>query len=185
VRALFGTDGTKNAVHGADSCGSYKRESDFWFAGQDPSRRPMKTTAVFNNCTLCLIKPHILAEGLAGQVIDTILAAGFEISAMEVFNLTRPVVEEFYDVYKGVLPEYLPVIENLSSGPTLALEIRQSNAVSAFRDLCGPHDPEIAKHLRPDTIRAKFGQDRVKNAVHCTDMPEDGNLEVKYFFDIL
>lgn len=113
----------------------------------------MQTTAVLNNCTLCLIKPHILAEGLAGQVIDKILEAGFEISAMEMFSLTRPVVEEFYDVYKGVLPEYLPVVENLSSGPTLALEIRQSNAVNAFRDLCGPHDPEIAKHLRPDTIR--------------------------------
>ena len=54
-----------------------------------------------------------------------ILAAGFEISAMELFNLTRPVAEEFYDVYKGVLPEYLPIIESLSGGPILALEIRQ------------------------------------------------------------
>ena len=153
VRALYGTDGQKNAVHGADSPGSYKRESDFWFSGEEPLARPMQTTAVFNNCTLCLIKPHILSSGQAGQVIDMILAAGFEISAMEMFSLTRPVVEEFYDVYKGVLPEYLPLIENLSSGPTLALEVRQSNAVEAFRQLCGPHDPEIAKHLRPDTIR--------------------------------
>ena len=53
-----------------------------------------------------------------------ILSAGFEISALELFNLTRPVVEEFYDVYKGVLPEYLPVIEHLSNGPVIALEIR-------------------------------------------------------------
>lgn len=27
VRGLYGTDGTKNAVHGADSTGSFKRES--------------------------------------------------------------------------------------------------------------------------------------------------------------
>lgn len=114
-----------------------------------------------------------------------ILAEGFEISAMEMFYLTRPVIEEFYDVYKGVLPEYLPLIEHLSNGPTIALEIRQENAVEAFRKLAGPHDPEIAKHLRPNTIRAKFGHDRVKNAIHCTDMPEDGILEVKYFFEIL
>jgi len=33
--------------------------------------------------------------------------------------------------------------------------------------------------LRPNTIRAKFGIDRVKNAVHCTDLSEDGILEVK------
>lgn len=82
-----------------------------------------------------------------------ILAAGFEISAMELFNLTRPVVEEFYEVYKGVLPEYLPLIENLANGPVIALEVRQTNAVDSFRELCGPHDPEIARHLRPNTIR--------------------------------
>jgi len=145
----------------------------------------MKTTAIFNNSTLCLIKPHTIQEGVAGQIIDMILAEGFEISAMEMFYLTRPVIEEFYDVYKGVLPEYLPLIEHLSNGPCIAMEIRQENAVDAFRQLCGPHDPEIAKHLRPNTIRAKFGHDRVRNAVHCTDMAEDGCLEVKYFFDIL
>ena len=58
----------------------------------------MKTTAVLNNCSLCLIKPHILAEGQVGAVIDMILNAGFEISAMELFNLSRPVIEEFMDV---------------------------------------------------------------------------------------
>ena len=153
IRALYGCDGTKNAVHGADSPGSYKREVNYWFGGEDVVARPMKTTAVLDNCTLCLIKPHMLKEGRAGQVIDTILGAGFEISAMEMFNLSRPVCEEFLDVYKGVLPEYLPIIENLSSGPILALEVRQQNAVASFRELCGPHDPEIAKHLRPETIR--------------------------------
>ena len=114
-----------------------------------------------------------------------ILGNGFEISAMEMFNLSRPVIEEFYDVYKGVLPEYLPLIEHLTNGPCIVMEVRQENCVAAFRELCGPHDPEIAKHLRPNSIRAKFGEDRVKNAVHCTDMPEDGVLEVRYFFDML
>jgi nucleoside-diphosphate kinase len=41
IRALFGTDGTKNAVHGSDSQGSVKRETEFWFA----STKNMKTTA--------------------------------------------------------------------------------------------------------------------------------------------
>ncbi len=53
--------------------------------------------------------------------------------------------------------------------------------MNAFRGLCGPYDPEIAKTIRPNTIRAKFGVDRVKNAVHCTDLPEDGALEVIFF----
>ena len=45
-------------------------------------------------------------------------------------------------------------------------------------------DPEIAKSLRPNTIRAKFGHSKEINAVHCTDLPEDGQLEVEYFFSI-
>lgn len=179
LRAIFGTDGTKNAVHGSDSDQSSARERGFFFGGD------MKTTAVLNNCTLCIIKPHIVREGALGQVIDMILQAGFEISACEMFYLNRKTIEEFYSVYKGVLPEYLPVIEHLSNGPSVVLEVRQENAVSSFRSFVGPHDPEIAKHLKPDTLRAKFGHDKVKNAVHCTDMPEDGVLECEYFFNLL
>lgn len=43
---------------------------------------------------------------------------------MEMFNLSRAVVEEFYDVYRGVLPEYVPLIEHMSNGPIIALEVR-------------------------------------------------------------
>jgi nucleoside diphosphate kinase len=42
LRALFGTDGTKNAVHGSDSVGSVKKEAGFWFETQP---KQMKTTA--------------------------------------------------------------------------------------------------------------------------------------------
>ena len=62
LRALFGTDGTQNAVHGSDSTGSMKRETEFWFGG-DARTRQMKTTAQLNNCTLCIIKPHIIQSG--------------------------------------------------------------------------------------------------------------------------
>ena len=152
IRALFGTDGTQNAVHGSDSPISMKRETGYWFGG-DARTRAMKGTAQLNSCTLCLIKPHIVASGQAGQLIDMILSEGFEISAMEMFYLSRSTIEEFYDVYKAVLPEYVPLIDHFISGPTIALEVRQQNVVKTFREMVGPHDPEIARYLRPDTIR--------------------------------
>jgi nucleoside-diphosphate kinase len=65
------------------------------------------------------------------------------------FHLSREVITEFMDVYKGVLPEYLPLIEHLSNGPSVVLEIRQENVVQTFRDFAGPNDPEVAKHLKP------------------------------------
>lgn len=175
------TEQSPLGFHGSSDPKEAKADMDFWF-GQP---KKVTTTALMNNCALCIIKPHIIKEGNAGKVIDLILAQGFEISAMEIFYLDRPSVEEFWDVYKGVLAEYVPMIEHLSSGPIIAMEIRQENVVQAFRELVGPTDPEIAKHLRPNTIRAQFGHDRVKNAVHCTDMPEDGVLECEYFFKIL
>lgn len=65
------------------------------------------------------------------------------------------------------------------------MEVRQENVVESLRKLVGPNDPEIAKTLRPDTIRARYGEDRVCNAMHCTDLPEDGVIECEYFFSIL
>ena len=64
-------------------------------------------------------------------------------------------------------------------------EDRSQRAVLALRGLCGAHDPEIASHLHKGSLRARFGESKVKNAVHCTDLPEDGPLEVTYFFGIL
>lgn len=57
--------------------------------------------------------------------------------------------------------------------------------VNSLREVCGPHDPEQAKSLRPKSIRALFGKDKVRNAVHCTDLLEDALIEVEYFFTIL
>jgi len=181
IRALFGQEGVRNACHGSDSPVSAQRELDFFFG--EKSR--LKPTALMNNCSCCIIKPHIIAGLKTGKIIDYILSAGFEISALQMFFLDKATSEEFLEVYKGVLPEYSGLSAHLATGPCIALEIRQENAVAAFRDLCGPHDPEIAKTLRPKTIRATFGIDRIKNAVHCTDLPEDGPLEVEYFFSVL
>ena len=111
------------------------------------------TTALLNNCACLVIKPHTIQEGNAGKVIDSVLEEGFEVSALEQFNLNRPAAEEFFEVYKGVLPEFTPMVEHIITGPVIVLEIRQENPVQALRELIGPHDPEIARHLRPNTIR--------------------------------
>ena len=84
----------------------------------------MGTTAFFNNCSCCIIKPHCVANGEAGRIIDTILEEGFEISAMEMFALDKPTAEEFFEIYKGVLPEFVGIIEHMITGPCIVMEIR-------------------------------------------------------------
>ncbi len=60
-----------------------------------------------------------------------------------------------------------------------------ADAVEPFRQLCGPLDPELGRVLRPNSLRARFGVSRVRNAIHCTDLVEDGDLETSYFFSSL
>jgi len=83
-----------------------------------------------------------------------------------------------------VRKDYNDMIDELTSGPVLALEVR-CGVVEFRTDVAGPWDVKMAKSLYPDTIRAKFGVDRVRNAIHCTDLPGDNVEESSYFFSIL
>ena len=134
-----------------------------------------------------ICRPH--AYNMAGDIIQSILGAGFQIAALETFFLDFGKADEFLEIYKGVIDHYGDVVKEMSSGVCIALQIVQSedpqNVVAIFRDLCGPQDPAIAKTLRPKTLRARFGESLVRNGVHCTDLTEDGPLEVEYFFRVL
>lgn len=180
LRARFGTDGTRNALHGSDSTESAQREISFFFGSKYGVN-----TACYNDTTCCVIKPHAVAEGRAGQIINAILTAGFQVTAIGTFSLDKVNAEEFLEVYKGVVHEYPKMVEELMSGACIVLEVRAQNAQAVFRDFCGPSDSEIARHIRPRTLRALYGKDKIKNAVHCTDLAEDATLEVEYFFRIL
>ncbi|XP_071949761.1 nucleoside diphosphate kinase homolog 7-like isoform X2 [Antedon mediterranea] len=185
IRAMFGTDNTQNACHGSDSPASGERETDFFFS------KPHKNTAQLKNCTCCIIKPTAVKNGQAGEIMSAICDAGFKMSALEMFHLERANAEEFLEVYKGVVTEYMDMVSELCSGPSIVVEITGSTSMdpntipATFREFVGPSDPEIARHLRPKTLRARFGKNKVLNAVHCTDLSEDGMLETEYFFRIL
>jgi nucleoside-diphosphate kinase len=57
----------------------------------------------------------------------------------------------------------------------------KEDITTQFREFSGPIDPELGKQIRPKSLRAQFGVDKVKNAIHATDLPEDGVLEVSYY----
>jgi nucleoside-diphosphate kinase len=145
------------------------------------------TTAAFDSCALLVVKPHAVREGVAGQIVSALIDANFQVSCMQLFNLSRTEAENLTEVYDGVInpSEYAAMTLELSSGPLLAIEVRAENAVDELRQLVGPADYEVAKQLRPNTLRARFGKSAVHNAIHCTDLPEDGQLESSFFFDVL
>ncbi|KAJ7396054.1 Nucleoside diphosphate kinase 7 [Pitangus sulphuratus] len=172
IRENFGHGGLRDAAHGPDSVAS---------AAKIPFSNGTLCTAKLLDtfCILSVIFDLNFCMGLwlTGKIIKAILKEGFQISALQMFNMERPSAEEFYEIYKGVVPEYLEMVSELCSGPCIAMEITPSEPPKVFRDFCGPSDPELARHLRPGTLRALFGKDKIQNAVHCTDLPEDGLLE--------
>jgi len=181
LRALFGTDATRNACHGSDSNESAQRELDLFFGSSSPT-----VTASFRDCTLAVIKPHAVNDGLIGPIMTAIEQEGFYISSFKMFRLEKVNAEEFYMIYKGVVNEYSAMVDEVCNGACVAMEItKDENVPTTFREFVGPSDPEIARYLRSHTLRAKFGVDKIKNAIHCTDLPDDALLEVEYFFQIL
>ncbi|XP_076057583.1 nucleoside diphosphate kinase homolog 7 isoform X2 [Oratosquilla oratoria] len=187
IRAKFGKDKQSNAAHGSDSDTSANREIEFFFPSKKSGSGP-KTTALLDGNTCCIIKPHAVANGHMGGILTAIANAGFKVSAMQMFRMDKIQAEEFLEVYKGIVNEYSGMIHQLISGPSVALEITspgESEIPSKFREFVGPSDPAIAKELRPQSLRARFGEDKIRNAIHCSDLPEDGPPEVEYFFKIL
>jgi len=150
----------------------------------DASRFPC--TAAFDNCTLGIVRPHAVKDGGVGVALASVMQAGLELSAAEMVSLNRTQAAELLDVYKGVLNYHSDLVDCMCSGPCLAMEIRaEDGVVEKARELAGPHDVDMAKYLRPSSLRARLGKDNSSNGVHVTDLDEDGEREVSYVFDTL
>lgn len=139
-----------------------------------------------DNTTLCIIKPHALKQGQMADIIRMIEDNKFEITGMRMLLMDNNSVVRLLEIYHGVVSEYPGYVTQLLSGKCLALEIQgplgTQDTPSQFRELVGPANVDIARDLRPNTIRAKFGKNSVENAVHVTDLSEDAYFEVEFIF---
>jgi len=143
----------------------------------------------FESSSLLLVRPHAVRDGKLGAILHQVIESGFSLRALSMVQLSRPNAVEFMEVYKGVVPEYTEWVEEIVGGKCVAVQVVYSpqpeKSVVALRELCGAHDPEVAGHLHKGSLRALYGEDKVKNAVHCTDLPDDSPLELDYFFCLL
>lgn len=184
LRSLYGLDFIKCGILYPKDSATNQKDLEFFFPKTNDQ---LKVQAKLHRSTLCIIKPHAVKEGKIGGITKMITDNGFTITAMKMIHLDRRQSEEFYEIYKGIVGEYLQMVTQLQSGACLAMEIQgqDDDIQPRFRAFCGPADPQVAKVLRPQTLRAAFGIDKVMNGVHCTDLKEDTMLELEYFFKVL
>jgi len=141
------------------------------------------------NSTCCIIKPHAVRDKCYGHIISDILSHGWTINIINTVQFNLDQARQFLEIYQGVVDEFRPLVEEFKSSKCIALEITHEtntqDIVSEFREFVGPRDPTVARKIREQSIRAKYGVDLVQNAVHTTDISEDAERDVQYLFEKL
>ncbi len=131
--------------------------------------------------TLIIIKPDAVQKKAVGKIIDRFIEEGFEIKALKMFRFTEEQAKQFYIVHKE-RPFYGELVEFMTSGPVVACVLEGENAIRRVREIIGPTDSEEARKTAPGSIRALFGTDKGKNAIHASDSQESASYEIPFIF---
>ena len=134
--------------------------------------------------TLIIVKPDAFEKGATGKIIDRFIEEGFTLRALKLFRFTKEKAKQFYIVHKE-RPFYGELVEFMTSGPVVAAVLEGENAIQRVRDIIGPTDSEEARKTAPNSIRALFGTDKGKNAIHASDSPESASYEIPFIFSSL
>ncbi|MFJ8624096.1 nucleoside-diphosphate kinase [Kitasatospora sp. NPDC093550] len=129
--------------------------------------------------TLVLLKPDAVRRGLAGEIISRIeRKAGWQLAAMELRTFDRATLEHHYEEHVG-RPFYEPLLEFMTSGPSIALIVEGEDVVPGIRMLAGATNPLEAG---AGTIRGDYATITRENLIHASDSPESAEREIKIFF---
>lgn len=128
--------------------------------------------------TFAMIKPDAVQAKNSGKIIDMIEKKGFEILRMHKIHLTEEAGQEFYEAHK-TKPFFGELVEFICSGPVIILALSKENAIKEWRECIGDTD---SKKAAAGTVRAAFGTDVCKNAVHGSDSQEAAERELSMFF---
>ncbi len=129
--------------------------------------------------TLSIVKPDAVARGLVGEILKRFEAAGLRILALKMLRMTPEQARGFYAVHRE-RPFFESLVKFMTSGPVVVSVLEGADAIATNRRLMGATDPARAE---AGTIRADFGSDVERNAVHGSDAPETARVEISYFFD--
>ncbi|TEA39082.1 hypothetical protein DBR06_SOUSAS33510001, partial [Sousa chinensis] len=116
--------------------------------------------------TLALIKPDAVSK--AGEIIEIISKAGFTLTKLKMMTLSRKEATDFHIDHQSK-PFLNELIQFITSGPIIAMEILRDDAICEWKRLLGPANSGLARTDAPGSIRALFGTDGIRNAAHGPD----------------
>ena len=128
--------------------------------------------------TLSILKPDAIEHNKIGDIEEYFENAGLKVVAARMIQLTPDQAKAFYHIHKD-RPFYSDLVTFMTSGPVLVQVLEGEDAVAINRQIMGATDPKKASS---GTIRADFGTDVQRNAVHGSDSLENAKKEISFFF---
>ncbi len=127
--------------------------------------------------SLGIIKPDAVRKNVIGRILAHIEAAGIEIEALRMIQLTDGQARGFYQVHHDK-PFFGSLVDFMTSGPCVIMLLKGDGVIERYRALMGATDPAKAA---PNTLRALFATDVEKNAAHGSDAPATAAQEIDFF----
>ncbi len=129
--------------------------------------------------TFLMFKPDAVQRGIMGRIMCRLEDKGFKPIAMKLMRIPRELAERHYGEHKGK-SFYEPLLEYITSGPSLCMVWEGDNIISVMRNMMGVTNPQDASS---GTIRGDFGQQTGRNIIHGSDSPETAKREIELFFN--
>ncbi len=128
---------------------------------------------------LVIIKPDAIVRGLIGEVFRRFERKGFKVIGVKMTQLSDILLDEHYAHLKDK-PFFHGIKKFMKSSPVILVVLSGINASAAARLIAGQTS---AGEADAGTIRGDFAMSIQSNIVHVSDSPENGEIEVKRFFD--
>uniref|UniRef100_A0A8D0HLZ7 Nucleoside diphosphate kinase homolog 5 n=1 Tax=Sphenodon punctatus TaxID=8508 RepID=A0A8D0HLZ7_SPHPU len=139
----------------------------------------MPEPQIYVERTLALIKPDVINK--EEEIEDIILRSGFTIVQKRKLQLSPEQCSNFYVEQYGKM--FFPnLTAYMSSGPIIAMVLARHFAISYWRELIGPSNSIRAKETHPDSLRAIYGTDDLRNAVHGSVSFSSAEREIRFMF---
>jgi len=169
LRARWGTDSTSNGIHASSSISAAEKELQAFFP--DGAMQLQRT--------LCIVKPDAMSHVLEIRAeIDTF---GFTILKEKQVHLKEDRAKDFYREHNDK-PFFVSLVKEACSGPCCVMVLYRLEAIAVWEQIMGPESIREARRLRPGCLRARFGRDGQRNAVHGSASVKNAGREVRFFF---
>ncbi len=128
--------------------------------------------------TLVIIKPDALCKKRIGKIISRLEEEGFRMIACRMILIHKEQAKLFYTEHQDK-DFYLPLVDFISSNPSLVMVWQGEKIVFKMRKLIGNTDSRLAEEK---TIRKMYAGDNRHNVIHSSDSQDSAAKEIEFFF---